>query len=93
VVLAALAYALAMVLAGAVGYRQRLGVAILTLLSLSWFTMDKLFEGRSLVRISTSMGITASDLVGLAGLLWAAWLGYYKHYLPRVERERADAGR
>jgi hypothetical protein len=88
----ALIYVLAMVLAGVVGYRQRIGVWILGLLAFAWLTFDKLFEGRVLIPISATMGITASDLVGFAGLVWAAWLGYYRHRLPRLEaRERVEA--
>ena len=88
----ALIYVVAMALAGIVGYRQLLGVWILGLMSFCWLTFDKLFEGRVLIPISSSMGVTASDLVGFAGLAWAAWLGYYKHRLPRLDaRARAEA--
>jgi hypothetical protein len=93
-IVCALMFAAAMILAGVVGYRQRIGVWLLALLALSWLTFDKLFEGPVLIPISASMGVTLADLVGFAGLAWAAWLGYYRHRLPRLEaRERAEAQR
>ena len=77
-VFTALAYMLAMFLAGVYGLRDRLGIAVLALLSLSWFTVDKLFEGGIVLELSKTHAITTSDFVGLLGLivsvlLWWRW--------------------
>ncbi len=73
-VVTALALMLAMFLAGVHGVRHRIGIAILALLSLSWFTVDKLFEGSIVVELTKSHAVTSSDFVGLLGLIVAALL-------------------
>jgi uncharacterized membrane protein HdeD (DUF308 family) len=73
-VVTALAMLLAMFLAGVHGLRHRVGIAILALLSVAWFTVDKLFEGEVLFQINRHQGLTVSDIVGLLGLLIAALL-------------------
>ena len=72
--LTALALLVAMVLAGWIGVRQRIGIVVLALLSLVWLTVDSLWEGGVLLALSTHHGITLADLVGIAGLLVAAGL-------------------
>jgi hypothetical protein len=74
-VITALAIIVAMFLAAMQGLRNRTGIGILGLLSLSWFTVDKLFEGEVLFQINRTQGLTTADFVGLlglgvAGLLW-----------------------
>jgi hypothetical protein len=64
----------AMVLAGLIGRRQRIGIALLALLSLVWLTVDRLWEGPVLVAVSKHNGLVTSDFVGLAGLGAAIWL-------------------
>jgi hypothetical protein len=76
-VVTALALMLAMFLAGVHGLRHRMGIAILALLSLAWFTVDKLFEGDVLVHLSKTHAVTTTDLVGLLGLLVVALLSWH----------------
>lgn len=67
-VVTALALMLAMFLAGVHGLRHRIGIAILALLSVTWLTVDKLFEGETLFAIDRRYGLTTADFVGLLGL-------------------------
>jgi hypothetical protein len=64
----------AMVLAGLIGRRQRLGIALLALLSLVWLTVDRLWEGPVIIALTDHNGLVTSDFVGLAGLGVAIWL-------------------
>jgi hypothetical protein len=64
----------AMVLAGLIGRRQRLGIALLALLSLVWLTVDRLWEGPVIITLTDHNGLVTSDFVGLAGLGMAIWL-------------------
>lgn len=74
VVLTVVALLAAMILGGVVGLRHRIGIAILALLSFVWLTLDRDFEGGVLVSLTSHNGITASDLVGLAGFGISVWL-------------------
>ncbi len=65
----------AMMLSAWLGMRQRLGVVLLTLLSLVWFTVDRLWEGPVLVPLAPNRGLVTSDVVGLIGLVVAVVLG------------------
>lgn len=69
IALTIVALAAAMLVAGAIGRRQRSGIVVLALLSFVWLTLDHDFEGGVLVTITSHNGITVSDLVGIAGLL------------------------
>lgn len=68
IVLTVVALVAAMVLAGALGVRQRSGALILALLGFVWLTLDNRFEGAVLLTVSDHNGLTAADLVGLAGI-------------------------
>jgi hypothetical protein len=91
-VVTALAMLLAMFLAGVHGLRHRIGIVILALLSLAWFTVDKLFEGEVLFQLNRHQGLTVSDLVGLVGLLVAGLL-WRKTRPVRNPVARAPQGR
>jgi hypothetical protein len=69
VALTVVALLAAMVLAGALGRRQRTGVVLLALLSLLWLLVNHAFEGPVLFSVTSTNGLTASDLVGLAGFV------------------------
>ena len=56
-----------------VGRRQRLGTVLLALLSVLWLLVNKDFEGPILLTVVRDHGLTTADLVGLAGLILAAW--------------------
>lgn len=64
----------AMVLAGVLGRRQRAGCVLLALLSLLWLLVNHDFEGGVLLSFTSHNGLTASDLVGLAGFAVSGWL-------------------
>jgi hypothetical protein len=74
--IAVTAYALltAMLLAGFIGWRDRLGVIILALLSIVWLSADQNFEGPTLIKFSQYHGLVLADLVGIAGLGISVWL-------------------
>jgi len=76
-VVTVLALMLAMFLAGVHGMRHRVGIAILALLSLSWFTVDKLFEGNVVLELSKTHAVTSSDFVGLLGLIVSGLLWWH----------------
>lgn len=82
IVLTGLALVVAMVLAGVIGWRQRIGSIVLALLSFVWFTVDRDFEGSVLVKFSATHGIVAADLVGIAGFVASALLWW------RLQRSR-----
>ena len=88
-VVTALALLLAMFLAGVHGLRHRVGIAILGLLSLVWFTVDKLFEGELVFQIDRHQGLTTSDFVGLLGLVITAALWWQSR--PARMRRSAPA--
>jgi uncharacterized membrane protein HdeD (DUF308 family) len=90
-VVTALAMMLAMFLAGIHGLRHRTGIAILALLSLAWFTVDKLFEGEVLFQINRHQGFTGSDIIGVLGLLVAGLL-WRNSRTVRTPAERAPQG-
>jgi hypothetical protein len=71
VLVTALALALALVVAGAIGWRQRSGTLILALLSVVWLTVDADFEGPHLIRFDAHHSLVLADLVGIAGLVVA----------------------
>ena len=89
-VVTALAMMLAMFLAGVHGLRHRIGIAILGLLSVAWFTVDRMFEGEVIVRLSRSHGVTVSDLIGLLGLIITGllWLGSDRTIALRADGDR-----
>ncbi len=74
VVLTVVALLAAMGLAGALGRRQRAGCALLAMLSLLWLLVNRDFEGPVLLSLTSHNGLTASDLVGLAGFVISAGL-------------------
>ena len=76
VVLTVVALLAAMVLAGVIGRRQQLGSVLLVLLSALWLLVDNTFEGPVLFSVTSHNGLTASDLVGLAGLVIGGWLWF-----------------
>ena len=90
-VVTALALMLAMFLAGVHGLRHRIGIAILALLSLSWFTVDKLFEGNIVFELTKTHAITTSDFVGLLGLIVSGLLWWHSRpaRAPRPVRPAA----
>lgn len=51
----------------------RVWAVLLAALSLMWLLFNGPFEGPTLVTLSTSHGITAADLISVAGLGLAAW--------------------
>lgn len=63
-----------LVLSFALALRSRAGIAMLALLSVLWLLVNHDFEGPVLVVFSHTHGLTASDLVGVVGLLTAGWL-------------------
>jgi hypothetical protein len=89
-VLTALALAAAMLLAGVVGRRQRIGSVILALLALVWLAADHGFEGAVLLTVTHTHGLTLTDLIGLAGLGVAIWLWFR---LRRTGRQASGRGR
>jgi hypothetical protein len=74
IVLTMIALLAAMVISGMIGRRNRLGIAVLALLSFVWLTVDKDFEGAVLVTVMRHNGLTLADLVGLAGFAVCAIL-------------------
>lgn len=64
----------ALVIAGYLAFHQRLGAVLLALLSLVWLSVDRYFEGGVLISFSRRHGLVTADLVGVAGLVLAAWL-------------------
>jgi len=52
---------------------HRLAALVLVPLSLGWVVFNGPLEGPTLFVISWSHGVTASDLISLAGLMIAAW--------------------
>jgi hypothetical protein len=56
-----------------IGRRQRLGPVMLVLLSGLWLLVNKDFEGPVLLTVARDHGLTTADLLGLAGLILAAW--------------------
>jgi hypothetical protein len=69
VVITVVALLAAMLISGAIGWRQRSGILVLALLSFVWLTLDQNFEGGVLISLTSHNGITASDLVGITGLI------------------------
>src|SRR4051794_17745127 len=94
-VVTALAMMLAMFLAGIYGLRHRVGILILALLSLTWFTVDKLFEGGVLLHVSKTNGITVSDLIGILGVLISGLVWWYsarnRHVASQAAHEDGPA--
>jgi hypothetical protein len=74
IVLTVLALLAAMALCGVLGLRQRLAIVVLALLSFVWLTLDSDFEGDVLITFTNHNGLTASDLVGVAGFVAAIGL-------------------
>jgi hypothetical protein len=87
VVVTILALLFAMFLAGVHGIRHRIGVVILGLLSVIWFTVDRLFEGKTIVAINRSMGFTTADIVGVLGLVVTGALAWRWRVAPSVHGE------
>ena len=80
-----------MFLAGVLGLRDRVGIAILALLSFAWFTIDRLFETKHvLVAITRTNGLTAPDLVGILGLVITALLTLHWRRSRRTEPLGSD---
>ena len=71
--LALILLALLVVTAVAALRGSRVAALALIPLSLAWLAFNTPFEGPTLVVLSWSHGITASDLVSVAGLGIAAW--------------------
>ncbi len=72
-IVAAAALVAAMVIAERVGRHDRRGAAILVLISVAWFTVDKHWEIAVLLRLSHGHGLTVTDLIGIAGLVRGVW--------------------
>ena len=68
------------------GVRQRWGVVLLTLLSLVWLTVDRLWEGPVLITVTSHNGLVTSDFIGLAGLIVAGVLAR-RHYVAGRRRQ------
>lgn len=64
----------AAVMAAVMALRGRTGCVLLALLSVLWILVDQDFEGPVLLTLTSSTGVTASDLVGVAGLVAAGVL-------------------
>lgn len=73
-VLTACALLAAMMMAAAIGARQRIGSLLLALLSFVWLSLDHRFEGPVIIRLSSHNGVVAADLVGVLGISLAGWL-------------------
>lgn len=52
---------------------NRPAALVLVPLSFAWFVFNGTLEGPTLLTLSWSHGVTASDLISIAGLLIAAW--------------------
>ncbi len=76
------------VLAGLVlvaGIHHRLGRAgpwALAFLSVLWLVVNDPMEGRVLLVVTDTRGLTAADLAGLTGLALAAWLVWRRWCRP-----------
>ncbi len=68
------ALALAIVLAALLARRDRWAIPLLVLLSLVWPIADQAWEGGVLLPLIPGHGVTVADLLGVAGLVWAAYL-------------------
>jgi uncharacterized membrane protein len=69
--LIAVTLAIAMVIAAVRARRSRWDAITLALLSVLWLLANQGFEGPLIWSLDSSHGLTASDLVGLAGLVVA----------------------
>lgn len=92
-VLTALALVGAMVLAGVVGRRHVIGVAILALLSFVWLTVDRNWEGGVIAVVDRTHGLTTADFVGIVGFVAAAWLWWRLWRRESGQRAAQQAGR
>ncbi len=52
----------------------RPSAVVLALSCAAWFPANKSMEGPVLVSVTPDHGLVAADLIGLAGLLYAAWV-------------------
>ena len=59
--------------AGTADRTGRVGATVLAVSSVVWFFVNSPMEGSVLFTLSADHGVTAADLVGLAGLGLAAW--------------------
>jgi hypothetical protein len=74
-----------LVSAGTSDRTGRTGAAVLAVASVVWFFVNRPMEGSVLVRLSEDHGITAADLVGLAGLAIAGWrFQLWRRSRPRI---------
>ena len=71
--LPALALVAMVLLAGTSERTGRPGAIMLACAALIWFLTNSPMEGRVLLVVSTTHGLTAADLAGLAALGLAAW--------------------
>jgi hypothetical protein len=62
-----------LVSAGTSDRTGRIGAGVLAVASVVWFFVNSPMEGSVLFVLSADHGVTAADLVGLAGLAIAAW--------------------
>jgi hypothetical protein len=62
---------------------------LLCLASLLWLAVDKRMEGPTVITVTSSHGLTAADLAGVAGLL----LGAHQAWPDVVRRVRGAASR
>lgn len=62
-----------LVSAGTADRTGRVGAAVLAVVSVVWFFVNKPMEGAVLVTLSADHGVTAADLAGVAGLGLAGW--------------------
>jgi MYXO-CTERM domain-containing protein len=64
----------AMIISAIAGRRQWWAIAVLAILSVVWLLVDQNFEGRTVLHIVPSHGVTSADFVGIAGLIVAGLL-------------------
>ena len=62
-----------LVSAGTADRTGRVGAGVLAVSSVVWFFVNSPMEGSVLVTLSSDHGVTAADLVGVAGLGLSAW--------------------
>jgi len=70
--LTGLVLAALVVAAGMAGRTGRPGAVALAVVSVLWLVVNKSMEGPTLVRISSTHGLVAADLAGVAGVVVAA---------------------
>ena len=70
----------------------RAGAALLGVSSILWLGVNDPMEGEVLLVISKAHGLTAGDLVGLAGLVIAGWV-WFRRGARVAEQDRDSVDR